>query len=323
MSMSYTSSNETAQQIEKNAKEQLSKLSKNEIDALAKAYKQRIIKNNIIFAVISAIAYIIFFCCFPLITEGEPVGTGLIIFTIIIAIATIGLFPVLMLIDIRKPNEELALRAIKKDLTTNSPIMKPSLNENFTFSKEVHILANGWSSTKLLIDNDNKAFVYQRGKTYSKAYSFKDIINYEVYENGKSKVQGRAGSALIGGAFFGLGGLIIGSSMSRNVNEKCNQLKLFIRLNDIDCPQIVIVYVDNVEWDKSGLTYRNMKENLQSVCSVLEYMMNNRTLEQSETNENKSSNSQKEQLQELKEMLDDGLITQEDYEQKKKQILGL
>lgn len=30
-----------------------------------------------------------------------------------------------------------------------------------------------------------------------------------------------------------------------------------------------------------------------------------------------------EQLQELKEMLDDGLITQEDFEQKKKQILGL
>ena len=29
------------------------------------------------------------------------------------------------------------------------------------------------------------------------------------------------------------------------------------------------------------------------------------------------------QLQELKEMLDDGLITQEDFEQKKKQILGL
>ena len=33
--------------------------------------------------------------------------------------------------------------------------------------------------------------------------------------------------------------------------------------------------------------------------------------------------SNKEQLQELKEMLDDGLITQEDFEQKKKQILGL
>ena len=115
--------------------------------------------------------------------------------------------------------------------------------------------------------------------------------------------------------------------MSRNINEKCNQLKLIIRLNDFDCPQIMISYVDNVDWDKSGWMYRKMKENLQSVCSMLEFMLNEKTLEQSSTvkQEGKTSEqkSQKEQLQELKEMLDDGLITQEDFEQKKKQILGL
>lgn len=49
-------------------------------------------------------------------------------------------------------------------------------------------------------------------------------------------------------------------------------------------------------------------------------------LEQSSTAKQEESHvkkSNKEQLQELKEMLDDGLITQEDFEQKKKQILGL
>ena len=201
------------------------------------------------------------------------------------------------------------------------------VDNNFTISKEIPILASGWSSTKLLIDNQNKKFIYKKGKSFSKTYKFSDLINYEVYENGKSQVHGRAGSALIGGAFFGLGGLIVGSSMSRNINEKCNQLKLIIRLNDFDCPQIVITYVDNVDWDKNGWTYRNMKENLQSVCSMLEFMLNEKTLEQSSTvkQEEKTSEqkSQKEQLQELKEMLDDGLINQEDFEQKKKQILGL
>ena len=70
-----------------------------------------------------------------------------------------------------------------------------------------------------------------------------------------------------------------------------------------------------------------MKSNLQSVCSILEFMLNEKTLEQSSTvkQEEKvvATKSTKEQLQELKEMLDDGLITQEDFEQKKKQILGL
>lgn len=40
-------------------------------------------------------------------------------------------------------------------------------------------------------------------------------------------------------------------------------------------------------------------------------------------NQNYIKKSSKEQLQELKEMLEEGLITQEEYEQKKKQILGL
>ena len=201
-----------------------------------------------------------------------------------------------------------------------------AIDRNFTLSKAVDILANGWSASKLLIDYQNKQFIYKKGKTFSKTYKFSDLINYEVYENGHSKVKGRAGSALIGGAFFGLGGLIVGSSMSRNINEKCNQLKLIIRLNDFDFPQIMITYVDNVDWDKNGWTYRNMKENLQSVCSMLEFMLNEKTLEQSSTvkqEESHAKKSNKEQLQELKEMLDDGLITQEDFEQKKKQILGL
>lgn len=193
--------------------------------------------------------------------------------------------------------------------------------------KTINITASGWSETKLLIDNQNKKFIYQRGKIHSKTYSFSDLINYEVYENGKSQVQGRAGSALIGGAFFGLGGLIVGSSMSRNVNEKCNQLKLIIRLNDFDCPEIVITYVNTVDLNKSSWTYKNMKNNIQTVCSMLEYMLNEKTLEQSSAGKQEEKNSvnasSKEQLQELKEMLDDGLITQEDYEKKKKKILGL
>ena len=52
--------------------------------------------------------------------------------------------------------------------------------------------------------------------------------------------------------------------------------------------------------------------------------MNNKSLEQSITNtKQEETKSKKEQLEELKSMLDEGLITQEDYDKKKNQILGL
>ena len=259
-------------------------------------------------------------------TSNNPIG-ALVIATIVGA--TISIF---MIIKLFKKDEQIALirinREIKKEIKVEIERKKIQtvVGDDFVVSKTVPILASGCATIKLIVDNEHKQFIYLSGKHQSKKYKFSDIINYEIYENGHSKVKGRAGSALIGGAFFGLGGLIVGSSMSRNVNEKCNQLKLIIRLNDFDCPQIMITYVDNVDWDKNGTMYRNMKENMQAVCSMLEYMLNEKTLEQSSTvkqEELHTKKSNKEQLQELKELLDDGLITQEDFEQKKKQILGL
>ena len=89
----------------------------------------------------------------------------------------------------------------------------------------------------------------------------------------------------------------------------------------------MITYVNTVDLDKNSWTYKNMKNNIQTVCSMLECMLNEKTLEQSSAGKQEEkisvNASSKEQLQELKEMLDDGLITQEDYEQKKKQIIGL
>ena len=191
----------------------------------------------------------------------------------------------------------------------------------------VHVLSPYQKKAKSAWYEGTANAIYQN-LNFIKMYKFSDLINYEVYENGQSKVKGRAGSALIGGAFFGLTGLIVGSSMSRKVEDKCNQLKLIIRLNDLNCPQIVITYVDNVAWDKAGFTYRTMKENLQLVCSALEYIMNAKTLEQSavektEPQTTKEEKPLKEQMLELKEMLDSGLITQEEYELKKKRLLNL
>lgn len=322
--------NQMKQELENQSKEKLKSLSDEEKIKCAKKERAQNIGIGI-FALLFLGALGIFLLSYDTgYSSSNTVGLVGGIFLITVGVA----FILFVIFDCRKTTDELALRPIKKEL---KPIIiaqiqkeeqqKALPDSDFVITKEISILASGWSSTKLLIDNQNKKFFYQKGKIYSKAYKFSDIINYEVYENGKSQVQGRAGSALIGGAFFGLGGLIIGSSMSRNINEKCNQLKLIIRLNDFDCPQIVITYVDNVDWNKNDWMYRNMKENIQAVCSMLEYMLNEKTLEQSSTvkQEEKTSEqkSQKEQLQELKEMLDDGLITKEDFEQKKKQILGL
>ena len=281
------------------------------------------------------------FCCIAWIssmfeTSSAPSDTADNPIVSLIIATAIGLaIAIIMIMKLFKKEEQLALiritRETKKELKLEMEKKKvqDAVGDDFVISKAVPLSEQGAKNAKLVIDNEHRQFAYVSDKFSSKKYNFSDIINYEIYENGNSKVQGRAGSALIGATFFGLGGAIIGSSRGRAVNEKCNQLKLIIRLNDFDNPQIIIPYIDNVSWDKSGAIYRGMMENLQAVCSNLEYMINAKTLEESsvekeETTENRIEPKQKkEQLQELKEMLDDGLISEEDFEKKKNQILGL
>ena len=320
--------NNRKQEIENKAKQMFSGLTEKEIEIKANNYKKKQIIVNSILGGINAILFIsyliIYFVC-----PDESFGLGVSIFYAILILSASIIPFVLIYITCKKSTEELAISQIKYEINTSNQIgghyVNVNLDEDFIVSQSLKISATGWTTKRLLVDNTNKRFVIQKGNKYTKIYKFSELINYEVYENGASKVKGTAGKALIGGAFFGLGGLIVGSSMGRNISEKCNQLKLIIRVNDITCPQIVITYVDNVDWDKSGFTYRNMKSNLQEICSILEYIINSKTLEENviKAVPDNITKSNKEQLQELKEMLEEGLITQEEYEQKKKQILGL
>jgi hypothetical protein len=256
--------------------------------------------------------------------DNNPIGA--LALAIIVGI-TIAIF---MIVKLLKNEEEIALirikRELKKELEENETDKKEEKDfSNFSISKEIAITVDGKSTVKLLIDDVRKQFIYQHNTSFSKTYDFCDLINYEVYENNKKTIQGRAGSALVGGVLFGVGGAIVGGSRQREINEACTQLQLIIRLNDLERPQIVIDYQIADKSVNLLVRYR-MRENLQMVCSVLEYILNAKAISENDSvfQEDGSMNkSNKEQLQELKEMLDDGLITQEDFEQKKKQILGL
>ena len=317
------------QELENSVNDDYEKLNEAGKNVYLETRKNKIKKSYILLISILGVSSIILLICGIICLTEEKIYmfTFSGIFFVITILSSFGMF-----FELKQPNEKLIKIEIRQRLLPNFVNKMVSQREqninqisnDFYADKTIKLITSGWSSSAILIDNEKKKFIYKKGKILSRPYKFSDIINYEVYENGSSKVKGTAGKALIGGAFFGLGGLIVGSSMGKKINEKCNQLKLIIRVNDVANPQIVITYIDNVDWDKSGFTYRNMKENLQEVCSMLEFMINSKTLEETEKINNRNNEkSNKDQLLELKEMLDEGLITQEEYDQKKKQILGL
>ena len=173
-----------------------------------------------------------------------------------------------------------------------------------------------------IVDNKKKKWILLNHFEQEIIYDFSLVSSYEIYEDGNSVVKGSAGRALIGGAFFGITGAIIGGSGRRKIENNCNELKLLIRLNEINSPLIELVAI-NSPTIKDGVRYKNSIKSLQEICACFEYMINNKTLEESATikKEQPKIKSKKEHLLELKELLDEGLITEEDFNKKKQEIL--
>ncbi len=324
--------NNVKQELQNTVNADYEKLNETEKNRYLKARKKKIKTSYIVLMSFGCFLCIIFLIC-GIISKEKPIY--LFIFSAVLFVLTISSV-FIMFFELKQPKDKLIkiemMQRLLPDFQNkilNQKVQNVNqISDEFYADKTIKLATEGLSSAVLLIDNEKKKFIYKRGGILSRPYKFSDIINYEIYENGISTVKGTAGKALIGGAFFGLGGLIVGSSMGKSINEKCNQLNLIIRLNDINTPHINIKYINNNQYNKAGFVYRNMKSNLQEVCSILEYMINSKTLEENiekpETNKsNNSIKSNKEKLQELKEMLKEKLITQEEFDKKKKQILRL
>ncbi len=303
------------------AKKILSNLPEKEIEKKAKKYKKKQIIGMSIFSFVFAIFFLFLHLCIP----KDDFSNGLNIFFVLSSVLVV-LFPISLLIFVLlKSNEKLAYNAIKQDLANGKgniysfDEMLKHINKIINPTDIIPILANKAEPTNLIINKDTQKIVIQQGLWLSKIYNFSEMINYEVYENGISKVRGTAGKTFVGKTFFCQNDLT-----ANNESDKCTELKLAIRISDILNPQIIITYLSNVHYSKSGTKYKKIIKNLQEICSTLEYIINaNTPEEQNKTTNVVTTKSCKIQIKELKEMLDEGLITQEEFEQKKKIILDL
>lgn len=202
---------------------------------------------------------------------------------------------------------------------------------NFNVTKSIDLIIAGNLENdfgaKLLIDNDNKKFVLTAVDFYySKIFNYKDLIGYEVYENGNSKLAGNSGDALVGGILFGTTGAVIGSSSSRSIDQNCSDLMMYIRIDDVNIREIVIPFLINDSIDKTSETYRTLKQHALGVGSAIEFMINQKMIKSEnkngkKKNDGKEATSVKEKLKQLKELLDEGLISEVEYKEKKNKLL--
>lgn len=277
-------------------------------------------KIIIIGVVILTVGFISAFCCLGLSTPWPCVLS--IIISIIIGM------PIIIIGASVKPTTVKDKRGNKQTIT--------QYNENklygagFKISKRSKFAVSFFNEKKysaLYIDDVNKKWaVCFMDSTSFKIYKYADLNSFELIEDGDSKVQGRAGSALVGSAFFGVVGAIAGAARAKKVNQVCNLLQIQISVNDLNNPSIVIS-LNSSSIDKTSSVYeglintaRSLVSNLQYICSQAKSAVGKEMGEVKREPKVQAADIADE-IRKFKALSDEGIITQEEFEKKKKQLL--
>lgn len=247
------------EEIEARAKVRLKNMRQEEIAARAK--KQKIF-FMVFFGLIFVCALVVCILMLYLLTaQGESEsGSNGSYATLLVIFAVCALCAAAAAVwFLRKPKEELALMDAKKELKglyvkddearIARELLEDKLNkigeQNFVIARSLRIKTLSRTSKNLYLDNENKKFIFQDGDNFTKVYNYSDMESYEVVDEDNPK-----------------------------------RLKLLIRVNDIANPQVSLAYIGQPEWDGCRdlcmQKYSEMKENIHHICSVLEYMLNDK-----------------------------------------------
>lgn len=172
----------------------------------------------------------------------------------------------------------------------------------------------------LFVDQKKRQFRIKGFANIIKIYALDSINGYEVIENGESVTSGGLGRAAVGAvAFGGIGavvGAVTGKKKSRSVIDT---LKIKINMNDLENP---VVYIDLIKSKvkRNSSMYKTAIEQADKIISTLEILLKDQQVNEPD---HSSPISTADELRKFKELLDDGIITQEEFDAKKKDLLGL
>lgn len=184
--------------------------------------------------------------------------------------------------------------------------------KNFVFERNNWIFSPDYKDTYIEIDHQNEIIHFS--KQYGRYFKFDELESLEIVEDGETISKSGLGRAVAGGLLFGGAGAVVGSITGKKQKEMVNSLKIILKINSkwIDKKEILLL---DTPTKKDGITYKLGMTNANNLKDMLEKCVSSTS--------SASSNDSMSQLIQLKQLLDQGIITQSDFEIKKKQILGI
>ena len=229
---------------------------------------------------------------------------------------------------------------LTKSVVTNDSIAKNLKNmtkeECDRYLEQVHNLRmriDNFSPTyrlkaRVQFDDDTETLMLEEEDwTKTQFIKYNQIVDFELLENGGSLAKGGVGRAVVGGMLFGSTGAIVGST-TRKQKKLCESLCIKLTLKDFEEPSYYINFIEKPVDVGSGY-YKDVVKKAQDMMSKLQLIASSMSAPvQEDTGKNMDGNAEANadpiaEIRGYKALYDEGILTEEEFQQKKKQILGI
>ena len=189
---------------------------------------------------------------------------------------------------------------------------------------------------EIKFDDSNKVFIIPHNNIAKKEYynsweyallKYSQIVSFDLIENGSSIASGGLGRAVVGGLLFGGAGAIVGA-VTRSYNELCTDLSIKITVKDYSAPAVYVHLVSSGGIMKNSTQYKEYIKIAQDILSKLQIITNSVDSSTTVPNEpihapSSPAFSAADEILKFKKLMDEGIISQEEFDAKKKQLLGI
>lgn len=176
------------------------------------------------------------------------------------------------------------------------------------------------------IDDVKKLF-----KLKFNVYKFDDLNSYELLENGSSVMSGGLGigRALVGGVLAGgVGAVLGGVTKKKKQKNHVDSLKILVTLKNRTPKSVTLEYIKKKQdkdkkYEKILIKAKETMAGFDYIVSDLDVNRHNELVGVVSQSNKDTSLSPSVEIRNYKSLLDEGIISQEEFDAKKKDLLGL
>lgn len=161
-------------------------------------------------------------------------------------------------------------------------------------------------------------------KTY-KIYKFSDIVSFTPIEEGHNETKKHGITrAVVGGVIAGGAGAVVGAVTGGKNYDYIDKLGVIVTFKNNENIQLMLL---NANFKKGSFVANNYYKQFHDVCGILDATIkkNSQRLqsEQQKQISNEYRISSADEIAKFKKLADNGVITQKEFEAKKKELLGI